>query len=395
MSMRPEPSMSALLNDVGTRRIFNEDHDMMRESVRKFFENDVVPYHEAWEKEGQVPRAIWEKAGENGLLGIPIPEEYGGPGLDVYGAAIMWEEQAYAGCYGPGYAIHSDIVLPYVLHYGTEEQKHKYLPGACAGTQIAAIGMTEPGAGSDLQGISTTAVKDGDHWVINGSKVFISNGQMCDYVIVVAKTDLEAKRAAHGLSLFLVDAGTAGFTKGANLDKMGLKAQDTSELFFDDCRVPESAILGEVNKGFYYLMSELPQERLLLGVMATAHAEAMYEWTRAYINDRKAFGGTLANLQTVRHTMAELKTSIAVARAFTDQCIQLHAEGRLTQEMASMSKYWCTELEGKVADVCVQLHGGWGYMSEYKISRAFTDARVQRIYGGANEIMKELISRSV
>ncbi|EGD81838.1 long-chain specific acyl-CoA dehydrogenase [Salpingoeca rosetta] len=392
---RPEPSMADRLDALGTRRIFTEEHDMMREMARKFFQERIAPHHDAWEKEGMVSRDAWTEAGELGLLGITIPEEYGGPGADVQSAAVMWEEQAYAGLFGPGYAIHSDIVLPYIHHYGTEEQKQKYLPDACAGKCITAIAMTEPGAGSDLQGVSTTAIKDGDEWVLNGSKVFISNGQLSDAVVVVAKTDLEAKRAAHGLSLFIVDAGTPGFSKGKNLHKMGLKAQDTSELFFEDCRVPESALLGQLNKGFYHLMTELPQERLLLGVMAVAHAEACYEWTREYINERKAFSGTLANLQTVRHKMAELKTDIAVCRAFADQCILLHSEGRLNTEMASMVKYWCTDLESRVADACVQLHGGYGYMWEYPVCRAYVDARVQRIYGGANEIMKELISRSV
>eukprot|EP00730_Choanoeca_flexa_P005974 TRINITY_DN12060_c0_g2_i2.p1 TRINITY_DN12060_c0_g2~~TRINITY_DN12060_c0_g2_i2.p1 ORF type:complete len:422 (+),score=85.46 TRINITY_DN12060_c0_g2_i2:22-1266(+) len=395
MSTRPEPAMATSMTDIGTRRIFDDDHDLLRDAVRKFFQNEAVPNNDQYERDGQVSRDLWLKAGENGLLGIPIPEEYGGPGGDYLGATIMQEEQAYANLMGLGFAIHSDIVLPYILHYGTEDQKQKYLPACCSGEKVAAIAMTEPGAGSDLQGVGTTAVKDGEDWILNGSKVFISNGQLSDVVVVVAKTDLQAKRAAHGLSLFLVDADTAGFTKGKNLRKMGLKAQDTSELFFEDCRVPSSALLGEVNKGFYYLMNELPQERLLLGAMGVAHAEAMYEWTRDYVKDRKAFGGNLSNLQTIRHSLAEMKTSISVARAFVDQCIELHQDQRLTQEMASMAKYWCTELEHKTADMGVQLHGGWGYMLEYPIARAFVDARVQRIYGGSNEVMKELIARSI
>eukprot|EP00055_Hartaetosiga_balthica_P003162 m.6722 g.6722 ORF g.6722 m.6722 type:complete len:430 (+) comp2643_c0_seq1:24-1313(+) len=395
LSTREEPCQSEKLTDIGTRRIFDSDHDMVRETARKFFHESVIPFHPQWEEEGIVPRSLWKEAGTLGLLGIPIPEEYGGPGFDTLSAAVMWEEQGYSGCFGPGFSIHSDIVLPYILHHGTEEQKQKYLPGACAGTTISAIAMTEPGAGSDLQGISTTAIRDGDEWVINGSKTFISNGQLADVVVVVAKTDLNAKRAAHGLSLFLVDGGTSGFSRGSNLKKMGLKAQDTSELFFDNCRIPINALLGEENKGFYHLMQELPQERLLLGAMGVAHAESLFEVTRDYINNRDAFGGKLFDLQTVRHKMAELKTEISVARAFMDQCIVLHQEKRLTPQMASMAKLHSTELESRVADACVQLHGGYGYMSEYFVSRGYVDARVQRIYGGANEVMKELISRSI
>eukprot|EP00050_Salpingoeca_kvevrii_P007406 m.296037 g.296037 ORF g.296037 m.296037 type:complete len:411 (-) comp13307_c0_seq1:160-1392(-) len=398
----PQRSMSRLaaaqaesMLDIGTRSVFSDEHDDLRRAARRFFEEHVTPHHPRWEEEGQVSRNVWTEAGKMAMLGVTVPEEYGGPGGDIRHAAVIWEEQAYSGCFGPGFSIHSEIAVPYVMNLGTEEQKQRYLPGFCDGTKICAIAMTEPGAGSDLQGVQTTAVRDGDDYIINGSKTFITNGQLADVTIVVAKTDSTQKRAAHALSLFLVDSDTPGFSKGRNLHKIGLKAQDTSELFFDDCRVPASALLGQVNKGFYHLMSELPQERLLIGGLAIAHAEACYEWTRQYVKDRKAFGKTLADLQTVRHKLAELKTEIAVSRAFFDQCLELHAEKRLDGQMASMCKYWCTDVENKVADACLQLHGGYGFMWEYPIARAFCDARVQKIYGGANEIMKELIARSI
>lgn len=394
-AIRKEPSQCQTLLDIGSRSIFNADHDIFRESARKFFTEQVAPFHSKWEDEGRVSREVWLNAGKMGLLGITVPERYGGSGGTILDAAVMWEEQGYSGCFGPGFSIHSDIILPYLDHYGTEEQKLRYLPKTCSGECITAVAMTEPGAGSDLQGIRTNAVRDGDDWILNGSKVFITNGQMADLVIVVAKTDLNAKRAAHGITLFLVDAGTPGFTKGKNLKKIGMKAQDTSELFFDNVRIPNSNILGELNKGFYHLMTELPQERLVIAGLAVSAAEACYEWTRAYVKDRKAFSGSLSDLQTIRHKLADLKTEIAVSRAFADKCLSLHAEKQLDNEMASMAKLWCTQTQNKVADACLQMHGGWGYMWEYPIARAFVDARVQSIYGGANEVMKELISRSI
>lgn len=368
---------------------------MLRQTARKFFKEQVAPFHEKWEEQQQVPRDIWKAAGKLGLLGVMVPEAYGGAGADILSAAVGWEEQAYSGCFGPGFSIHSEICLPYIAHYGSEQQKQKYLPGACSGDTIVAIAMTEPGAGSDLQGVRTTAKREGDELVINGQKVFISNGQLCDTVIVVARTNMAVAKPAHGISLIMVDAGTPGFTKGRNLKKLGLKAQDTSELFFDNVRVPVSNVLGQVDRGFAQLMTELPQERLVIAGLAVAHAEACYEWTRTYVKERKAFGATLSKLQTVQHKMAELKTQIAVTRAFVDRCIELHMHGKLTPEMASMAKYWSTDVENKVADECLQLHGGYGYMIEYPITRAFADARVQKIYGGANEIMKELIARSL
>ncbi|KAK5891481.1 hypothetical protein CgunFtcFv8_018729 [Champsocephalus gunnari] len=392
---RPETSSAKSLMDIGTRRIFNEDHDIFRQSVRRFFQEDVIPYHSEWEKAGQVSREVWEKAGEQGMLGVMIPEEHGGIGADLFSAAVTWEEQMYSNCSGPGFLLHSDIVMPYISNYGSKEHIERFIPEMTAGRCISAIAMTEPGAGSDLQGVKTYAKRDGSDWILNGSKVFISNGWMCDVVVVVAVTNREAKVAAHGISLFLVENGTKGFQKGRKLEKIGLKAQDTAELFFEDVRLPADALIGEVNKGFYYLMNELPQERLLIAGMSIASCEFMFEETRNYVMQRKAFGKTIAHLQTVQHKLAELKTEICVGRAFVDNCLLLHSEKRLDAATASMSKYWASDLQNKVATQCLQLHGGWGYMWEYPIAKAFVDARIQPIYGGTNEIMKELIARTI
>jgi len=395
---RIENFQSGRFTDIGTRRIFSEEHDMFRESVRKFFQDEVMPYHAQWEEDGQVSRECWEKAGEWGLLGTNTPEKFGGIGGDWLSAAIVHEEQGYSNCSGPGFALHSDIVMPYITNYGTPEQIEKYIPDMTAGKKIGAIAMTEPGAGSDLQGVRTFAKRDGDDYIINGSKVFITNGWMTDVCVVVAVTDKDAKSAAHGISLFLVDGDTPGFIKGKKLKKMGLKAQDTAELFFEDCRVPASQMLGGeagLNRGFYQLMQELPQERLLIANICQGTCEWMFEETRDYVKQRKAFGKTLAKLQTIQHKLAEIKTEVAVSRAFMDTCNELHQKGKLDTVTASMAKYWVTDLNNTVAYRCVQLHGGWGFMNEYPICRAYTDARVQPIYGGANEIMKELIARSV
>ncbi|XP_019746701.1 long-chain specific acyl-CoA dehydrogenase, mitochondrial [Hippocampus comes] len=394
-SSRPETSKAKTLMDIGTRRIFNEDHDLFRQSVRRFFQEEVVPHHKEWEKAGQVSREVWEKAGEQGLLGVMTPEECGGIGGDLLSAAITWEEQMYSNCSGPGFALHSDIVMPYIINYGTKEQIEHFIPKMAAGKCICAIAMTEPGAGSDLQGVRTYAKRDGSDWILNGNKVFITNGWMADLVVVVAVTDREAKTAAHGISLFLIEDGMSGFHKGRKLEKIGLKAQDTAELFFEDVRLPAESLLGELNKGFYYLMNELPQERLVIADMAVASCEFMFEETRNYVLQRKAFGKTIAHLQTVQHKLAELKTEICVGRAFLDSCLQLHVEKRLDPATASMAKYWASDLQNKVATQCLQLHGGWGYMWEYPIAKAFVDSRVQPIYGGTNEIMKELIARSI
>ncbi|XP_003978370.1 long-chain specific acyl-CoA dehydrogenase, mitochondrial [Takifugu rubripes] len=394
-SARPESSSAKTMMDIGTRRIFTEEHDIFRQSVRRFYQEEVVPYHSEWEKVGHVSRESWEKAGSHGLLGILIPEEHGGLGGDVFSAAVTWEEQMYSNCTGPFFALHSDIVMPYISNYGSKEQIERFIPEMTAGRCIGAIAMTEPGAGSDLQGIRTHAKRDGSDWILNGSKVFISNGWLADLVVVVAVTNREAKSAAHGISLFLVEKGMKGFNKGRKLEKMGLKAQDTAELFFEDVRLPANALLGEPNKGFYYLMNELPQERLAIGGLSLAGSEFIFEETRNYVMQRKAFGKTIADLQTVQHKLAELKTEICVGRAFIDSCLQLHAEHRLDSATASMAKYWASELQNKVAYHGVQLHGGWGYMWEYPVAKAYVDARIQTIYGGTNEIMKELIARNI
>lgn len=394
---RPATCQTPTMTDFGTRPCFDGDQDMIRDMIRGWWAREVVPHHPQWEKEGQVSRELWESAGENGLLAMTTPEEYGGPGMGIKEASIMWDEQGYTGCTGPGFAIHSDICGPYVVNWGTEEQKQQWMPDVCSGKTIAALGMTEPAAGSDLQGMKTTARRDGDDWIINGSKVFITNGYMADLLLLCCKTDPEA--GAKGISIFLVDTNTPGYVKGKKLEKVGMKAQDTAELFFEDMRVPHSAVLGGdagLNKGFKMMMTELPQERLLIAGLAVASAEATFEYTRTYVKERKAFGSTLFDgCQTIRHKLAELKTEIAVSRAFYDQCLEMHAIGKLDSPTASMAKYYCTDLQCKVATECLQLHGGWGYMMEYPVARQFVDARVQPIYGGANEIMKELIARTI
>jgi len=391
---RPEPCQASRLTDIGTRRIFSQEHDMFRETVRKFFQEEVIPYHAQWEKDGQVSRDLWLKAGKLGLLGVTTPEEYGGPGGDRMSEIIVIEEQSYSNCSGPGFGMHG-LIMNYMIRYGTKEQINKYLPKQLSGEWIGALAMTEPSAGSDLQGVKTRAVRDGSDWILNGSKTFITNGYMCDFVVVVAVTNPKAKAAAHGVSLMIVDTGTEGFKKGKNLDKVGLKAQDTAELFFEDVRLPASALLGKENQGFYHLMQELPDERVTVAIHAIANSEFMFEETRNYVNQRKAFGKTLSDLQTIQHKLAEVKTEISVGRAFVDQCIELSAKKLLDADMASMAKYWTTDLLNTVAYRCQQLHGGWGYMWEYPIAKAFVDARVQSIYAGTNEIMKELISRKI
>jgi len=392
---RKHPSQCDNMMEIGSRRIFNSDHDIFRTSVRKFFQEEVVPHHARWEAAGQVDRELWLKAGAAGLLGTDTPEEHGGVGGDFKDAAIVMEEQSYCNCSGPGFALHSQIVMPYISHYGTPEQIEKFLPAMVEGSKIGAIAMSEPGAGSDLQGVMTNARKDGDDWILNGSKTYITNGFLSDVVIVVAVTKPDAKSKAHGISLFLVEDGMPGFKKGNKLNKMGLKAQDTSELFFEDVRLPASALLGKANHGFYELMQELPQERLLIGVMATANCEWMFEETREYVRTRKAFGKTISHLQTIQHKLAEMKTQISMTRSFTDDCLEMHNTKDLDGAMASMNKYQTTDLQNKIAYECVQMHGGAGFMAEYPICSAYLDARVQPIYGGSNEIMKELIARTI
>ncbi len=375
------------------RTIFEQDHEIFRDAVRKFMDKEIAPHHEQWEVEGEVDRELWRKAGAQGLLCTTMPEEYGGGGGDFRHAAIVHEELARLNASGPGWAVHSDIVAPYVLHYGSDAQKKRWLPKMATGEAVGAIAMTEPGTGSDLQGVKTRCVKDGNELVIDGQKTFITNGQHADFVIVVAKTDPE--KGAHGTSLVIVEADREGFARGRNLDKIGLKAQDTSELFFDEVRVPPDNMLGEENKGFAYLMEELPQERLIIAVQAVAAAEAAYSWTAEYVKERKAFGKRILDFQNTRFKLAEVKAEIAVGRAFVDRCIETHVGGGLDIENAAIAKLWASEMQGRVVDTCLQLFGGYGYMSEYPIARAYADARVQRIYGGTSEVMKELIGRTI
>ncbi len=375
------------------RTLFDADHEIFRDSFHKFLEREAVPYHAGWEKEGQVSRGLWTSAGEAGFLCPTVAEEYGGAGCDYRYSTIIIEELARLGLSGVGMPLHNDIVAPYIEHYGAEEQKQNYLPKLCSGEMIGAIAMTEPGTGSDLQNVKTTAIRDGDHYLLNGSKTFITNGQMADLVIVVAKTD--PGEGAKGISLFLVEAGWDGFSKGKNLEKVGMKAQDTSELFFQDVRVPAENLIGKEGAGFQYLMQELPQERLLVGISAVAAAEAAFQWTLDYVKERKAFGKPIAAFQNTRFKLAELKGDISAGRVLTDRCLELHLERKLDVPTAAMLKMWTTELQCRVMDECVQLHGGYGYMWEYPIARAWADSRVQKIYAGTNEIMKEIVARAL
>ncbi|MFP6695781.1 MAG: acyl-CoA dehydrogenase family protein [Alphaproteobacteria bacterium] len=375
------------------RTLFDSDHEIFRDTVRRFIEEEISPNHAEWEKDGKISREAWLKAGELGLLCASMPEEYGGGGVDRTFSVILMEELARVGASGPGFGLHSEIVAPYINAYGSEGQKRYFLPKMAKGEMIGAIAMTEPGTGSDLQGVRTTALKDGNELVINGSKTFITNGNMADVVIVVCKTDPDA--GAKGTSLVLVEAGTEGFRKGRNLEKIGLKAQDTSELFFDDVRVPMTDILGEEGKGFIYLMQELAWERLQVSVGAVANMEAALEWTIDYTKQREAFGEPIINQQNTQFKLAEVKTQVTVARTFVDKLIGLMLEDKLDAETAAMAKWWTSDLQCKMIDECLQLHGGYGYMWEFPIARAWADARVQPIYAGTNEIMKVIIGRGL
>ncbi|EJE48393.1 acyl-CoA dehydrogenase [Acidovorax sp. CF316] len=380
------------------RTLFNADHQAFAESFARFLDKEVAPHHAAWEEQGYVDRAVWAKAGENGFLCMSLPEEYGGAGADRLYSVAQMEAIAHVGFTGLGFGLHSEIVAPYVLHYGTEDQKRRYLPQLASGAMVGAIAMSEPAAGSDLQGIKATAVKsaDGSHYVLNGSKTFITNGWHADLVIVVAKTDPAA--GAKGTSLFLVERGMPGFEKGQRLKKLGMKAQDTSELFFTDVKVPAENLLGGPameGRGFVCLMEQLPWERMQIAISAVAAAQAAIDWTVEYVKQRKVFGQPVAAYQNTRYTLAELQTEVQVARVFVDKCCELVAANQLDTATASMAKYWTTDLQCKVMDECLQLHGGYGYMWEYPITRAYADARVQRIYGGTNEIMKEVITRAM
>ncbi len=379
------------------RTLFTPDHEAFRDSFRRFMDKEIAPHHEAWEEQGYVDRAVWNKAGENGFLCMTMPEAYGGSDADKLYSVVQMEELARGGFSGIGYGLHSEIVAPYILHYGTEAQKQKYLPLLASGAMVGAIAMSEPAAGSDLQGVKTTALKQADgSYLLNGSKTFITNGWHADLVIVVAKTQPDA--GAKGTSLFLVERGMPGFEKGKRLKKLGLKAQDTSELFFDNVKLGAEQLLGGTameNRGFICLMEQLPWERLQIAIGAVSAAQAAIDWTVTYVKDRKVFGQTVAAFQNTRYKLAEMQTEVQVARVFVDKCCELVNVNKLDTATASMAKYWCSDLQCKVMDECVQLFGGYGYMWEYPITRAYADARVQRIYGGTNEIMKEVISRGM
>lgn len=374
-------------------RLYKEEHELFRKTVTAFIDREIAPNYERWEKEGQVSREVWKKAGAEGLLMTDVPEEYGGGGGDFLFSAVMIEEMSKRVFAAPGFRLHSDIVAPYIFNYGSEEQKRTWLPKMAKGEVITAIAMTEPGTGSDLQSIRTTAYRKGNELAVNGQKTFITNGGLADLVIVAAKTDTAA--GAKGVTLVLVETDRPGFKRGRNLKKIGQNAQDTAELFFEDVRVPPSNILGEEGRGFACLMNQLPRERMLVAIGAVAMMEAALGWTVEYTRERKAFGKAIADFQNTRFKLAEVKTEITVARTFLDRCLEEFLEGKLDTTTAAMAKWWLTELEGRVLDTCLQLFGGYGYMAEYPIARAYTDARVHRIYAGTTEIMKELVARSL
>ena len=378
------------------RDIYTDEHEMFREAYRTFLEREMVPHREEWEAAEIVDRKVFAKAGENGFLAMQVPEEYGGSGVaDFRYNNIVVQELCRADLYaaGVGMTLHTDVCLPYFLDYCTEEQKQRWLPGIASGELITAVAMTEPGIGSDLAGMTTSAVRDGDTYVIKGSKTFITNGINSDLVIVAAKTDPTQKHK--GMSLFIVEAETPGFERGRNLDKVGMHAQDTAELFFTDMAVPAANMLGNEGDGFMLLVKNLAQERLSVAMAGVAHARAMLTWTVEYATDRTAFGQRIGSFQNSRFKLAEMETEITIAEVFVDRCITALNARELSAEEASMAKWWCTELQKRVADTCVQLHGGYGYMNEYPIARAYADARVSSIYAGTTEIMKEIIGRSM
>ena len=370
-----------------------EELVILQNAAAKFFNSELAPHQQRWEDQGIVDREAWTKTGAAGFLCAEIPVAYGGAGGDYRHETVIMEEQLRAGASGLGSQVHSQIVAPYFLHYGTEEQKHRWLPGMAAGTLVGAIAMTEPNTGSDLQAVQTTAIREGDVYVVNGSKTYISDGQHCDLVIVVAKTD--PSLGAKGISLIVVEANTPGFKRGRNLKKLGQAAADTSELFFEDCRVPVNNLVGDEGRGFVQLMQQLSQERLNIAQAAVVEIERALAMTLDFVRERKAFGKRILDFQNTRFKLAECKTEALIARTFVDQCLTRHLAGELDAATASMAKYWVTEKQNQIIDTCLQLHGGAGYMEEYPISRMYRDARVQSIYGGTNEIMKELIGRTL
>jgi alkylation response protein AidB-like acyl-CoA dehydrogenase len=378
------------------RTLFDDEHDLFRDSVRRFIASEAAPHNERWEQAGIVDRALFTAAGAHGFLGMAAPERYGGGGVDDFRYNLVIAEEVQRGgvnAAGLGWTLHNDICLPYFLSLCSDEQKERWLPGICSGDLITAIAMTEPGIGSDLASMATTARRDGDDYVVNGSKTFITNGINADLVITAVKTDPTQRH--RGMSLVVVERGMEGFERGRNLDKIGMHAQDTAELFLTDVRVPSANRLGDEGEGFRYLVTNLPQERLSIAATGVAAARAVFDDTLGYVKERQAFGQPIGSFQNSRFRMAEMATEIEIAQSFVDRCVLALNAGELTAEEASMAKWWCTELQGRVADACVQLHGGYGYMTEYPVARAYADARITRIYGGTTEIMKEIIGRSL
>ncbi|ANU16147.1 acyl-CoA dehydrogenase [Planococcus maritimus] len=374
-------------------RFEEEEHTMFRKSLRKFLEKEAVPYYEQWEKDRLIPKSFWRKLGDMGFLCPQVEEQYGGLGLDFRYGVIIGEEMERVGASLTGVGLHNDITVPYIEAYGTDQQKQDWLPGCISGEYITAIAMTEPGAGSDLASISATAVKDGDHYIVNGQKTFITNGINCTHVLVVVKTDSKAEPKHKGISLLMVEEGTPGFTKGRKLDKVGLHAQDTSELYFEDCRVPTGNLVGEENRGFTYLMEKLQQERLVVALAAQIASEDMLEMTIDYVKSRKAFGKPISAFQNTQFKLVEMATEIELGKAFLESLIEDHMAGKDVVSKVSMAKYWLTETAKKISSDCMQLHGGYGYMEEYKIARRYRDIPVAAIYAGSNEIMKTIIAK--
>jgi alkylation response protein AidB-like acyl-CoA dehydrogenase len=378
------------------RTLFDDEHDLFRDSVRRFIASEAAPHNERWESSGIVDRALFTSAGAHGFLGMAVPERYGGGGVDDFRYNLVIAEEVQRGginAAGLGWTLHNDICLPYFLSLCTDDQKERWLPGICSGELITAIAMTEPGIGSDLASMTTTARRDGDDYMVSGSKTFITNGINADLVITAVKTDPDERHK--GMSLVVVERGMEGFERGRNLDKIGMHAQDTAELFFTDVRVPVANRLGDEGEGFRYLVTNLPQERLSIAATGVSAARAVFDETLGYVKERQAFGQPIGSFQNSRFRMAEMATEIEIAQSFVDRCVLALNAGELTAEEASMAKWWCTELQGRVADACVQLHGGYGYMTEYPVARAYADARITRIYGGTTEIMKEIIGRSL
>jgi alkylation response protein AidB-like acyl-CoA dehydrogenase len=378
------------------RTLFDDEHELFRDSVRRFIATEVAPHNDEWERAGVVDRSLFTGAGTHGFLGMAAPVEHGGGGVDDFRYNLVIAEEVQRGVVnaaGLGWTLHNDICLPYFLSLCTPEQQARWLPGICSGELITAIAMTEPGIGSDLASMSSTALRDGDDYVVNGSKTFITNGINADLVITAVKTDPSERH--RGMSLVVVERGMAGFERGRNLDKVGMHAQDTAELFFIDVRVPVANRLGDEGAGFRHLVTNLPQERLSIAATGVAAARAAFDQTLAYVKERQAFGQPVGSFQNSRFRMAEMATEIEIAQSFVDRCVLALNAGELTADEAAMAKWWCTELQGRVVDACVQLHGGYGYMTEYPVARAYADARITRIYGGTTEIMKEIIGRSL